>query len=48
MKEQARQYQVTVFLNKGSTTRQFKSKKKGEAWATEQKGYISHKVETVK
>ena len=48
MKEQGRQYQVTVFLHKGTMTKQFKSKKKGEAWAKEQKGYVSHRVEPVK
>lgn len=48
MKEQARQYQFTVFLHKGTMTRQFKSKKKGEQWCKEQKGYVNHRMETVK
>ena len=49
MKEQGRQYQVTAILSKGgSMVKQFKSKKKGIAWAKEQKGYVAHRVETVK
>lgn len=48
MKEQGRQYQITVFTNKGTLNRNFKSKPKGEAWAKEQKGYINHRVDIVK
>lgn len=48
MKEQGRQYQVTVFLPKGAQTRQFKSKKKGEAWAQSFKEKPVYKVEPVR
>lgn len=48
MKEQGRQYQVFVILHKGTLTKQFKSKKKADAWAVAQKGYVSHRTETVK
>ena len=48
MKEQGRQYQFTVFTKNGSQVKNFKSKKKGEIWAKEQKGLITYHVDVVK
>lgn len=48
MKEQGRQYQVTVYLKVGVATRNFNSKKKAEAWAKEQKGMVSYHVDVVR
>jgi hypothetical protein len=48
LNQQGRQYQVTVFLIRSTLTKQFKSKKEGETWAKQQKGYVSHHIETVK